>query len=185
MDLTEFFGEYKSYAVMVHVVSATLGVVVALGADILFTFYGRDRRLSAREIRRLDATSKIIWALLAIIILSGLAIFLSDPLTYAASAKFLAKMTIVAIITLNGYVLWRLVQPSLKNPGLLTSARARPVRRLAFACGAISLTSWLSAFSLALAKDTILTYSQLMSLYGVIILAAIIVALLVEYKTFR
>lgn len=185
MDLTEFFGEYKSYSLIVHIVSATLGVAVALWADILFSFYGRDKKLSAKEVRRLDRVSKIIWTLLAVIILSGLAIFLSDPLTYAASAKFLAKMSVVAVIAINGYVLARLVQPSLKYPDLLTSARSRSVRQIAFTCGAISLTSWLSAFSLALAKDITLTYVELMSLYGLVVLGAIMVALLVEWWTFR
>ncbi len=184
MELTEFFSEYKNYFLMVHIVSATLGVVVALGTDILFSFYSLDKKLTVKEVGRLDFISKTIWLLLTLIILSGLAIFLSDPLTYIASAKFLAKMSVVAVITINGYVLYRVVQPHLRHRGFLTGKSEQRVRQIAFVCGAISLTSWLSAFGLALAKNITLTYGELIGIYGVIVIGAIIVSLVIEHRTF-
>lgn len=181
----ELFIESKPFFTIIHIIAAIVGVVAALTSDALFSFYSHDKKLDRRELRRLNTLSTIVWVSLVVIIVSGIGIFLSDPATYAVSAKFLSKMSVVVILSINGYLLHRLVKPHLTHPGFLTSKKEHRARMIAFTCGAVSLVSWLYALTLAILKNLPHTYGEIMSLYLLILICAIIVALFVERRTCR
>jgi hypothetical protein len=181
----EIFAELKTHFTLGHVASVVIGMGAAMISDVLFNFYSKDKILSKQELKVLSAFSAIVWVGLGGIIITGLGIFLSNPEFYASSDKFLIKMTIVGILTLNGYVLARFVQPHLVHRAFLTSRKERTVRRLAFACGAISLVSWIGALVLGLLSGIPLAYLEGIGLYMVIILASILIAVTVEKKTFE
>jgi len=94
--------------------------------------------------------SKLVWVGLALISLSGLALYLSAPDLYASSSKFLVKMLVVAVISLNGGFLHFYIKPRLKIIDWQSKApnSGRKVRKLAFMAGAISFNSWLLALVL-------------------------------------
>ena len=180
MEITDFFRETKGLFILIHVVSVIIGMGAALISDIFFTLFSRDRLLEPRELKVLNTLSYIVWIGLALIIVSGLGIFLSDPLTYASSPKFLSKMSIVLILSLNGYILHRFIKPHLKLPAFLETTRRYRARTVAFACGAISLISWICAFVLALLKNVPWNYTQFMGLYVLILALAVPCAILLE-----
>ncbi len=179
-----FFVESKDIFTLLHVIAVVIGLGGALISDILFTFFSHDRILNNRELRTLNNLSGIVWVSLVIIILSGIGIFFSHPEMYAQSAKFLSKMSIVALISINGYVLHRLVKPHLSRRSFLTSVHEMYARRTAFTCGAISLVSWLSALVLGLMKRVPYSYLEIMSLYVFVVIVSIIVARSVEWRKF-
>lgn len=136
------------------------------------------------EIRTLAILSRIVWYGLFIIAVSGVAIFLSDPTKYLLSAKFLAKMTITAVLVLNGAVLGTLVSPHLMHRGFFASRREASVRAIAFACGAISVISWVSVLALGVLDTVRSSYGSLIAMYGVVLSIGIVFSLVFGHITF-
>lgn len=185
MEINELLLEIKPYSIALHAASAIVGMGTAIASDIMFSFYSRDRVFDAREQRVFETLSRIIWISLISIIITGAIIFFSDPVLYGSSTKFLVKMTVVFALTMNGIVLSRWIQPHIAQEGFLTSSTQRHARRFAFACGAISLTSWSAAFILGMLDSISFSYlTTLISYLGIVFLAAL-VALAVEYRSFE
>lgn len=180
MEPIEFFQTAKPYFVTFHIVGVFVGMGAALFADIIFSFFGRDSVLSPKELSGLDKLSKTVWFGLTLIIVSGVGIFLSDPEFYINSSKFLSKMTVVLVLTLNGFVLYKFVQPNLFKKDFLVSQEHRKKRQLAFACGAVSLISWVSALVLALRESLPFGFVGITSVYLLVLASGIALALLVE-----
>ncbi len=141
--------QYYPYFVGLHLVGVVLGFGGALISDILFFKFLKDLKITKNESSILHALSKVIWFGIGIIVLSGFFLFLSDIERYSISSKFLAKMAIVAIIIINGFVLNFIVTPKLTSIAF-GELKSSGIRRLAFASGAVSITSWVAAFILGL-----------------------------------
>ncbi len=187
-SVIEFFAQYKTISVILHVFFVISGMGAALVSDVLFNSYIKDGRIQKGENGTLGALSGIVWISLGFIVLSGLFLFLSDPLRYATSVKFLIKMTIVGVIIINGYVFHRLIHPSLQKINFVdTQVNHKYVRlrKLAFTCGAISALSWLIAFVLGMLEHVPFSYAEALVGYGVLILGGVFVAQLIEYKLTR
>ncbi len=184
MESVEFLVNAKPLITVVHVISVVFGMGAALMSDILFTFYGKDRKLSVTEVSTLRILSNVVWISLVVITLSGAGLFFSNVPKYLASVKFLVKMSIMIVLLLNGFVLHRHVSEQMALPHFLTSPHFAATRRLAFACGAISVISWIALCTLGVLDSVSVSYGVLMASYGAVILCGISVALLVERKTF-
>lgn len=180
MDIQEIFQFIKIPMTIAHVLSVVLGMGAALVSDALFSFYSKDRDLNSTEISTLSILSKIVFYGLILIALSGVGLFLSDIERYTHSTKFLAKMSILAILLINGYFLNKIVWPHLLNRNFFIADEERGVRKLAFACGAISVVSWLAICALGVLDSIKYDYSIVMLAYAGITIFAILVALVVE-----
>ena len=185
MEISEFFLELKPYSVALHAASAIVGMGTAIASDIMFSFYSRDKIFDEQEQRVFEKLSKTIWIALIAIIVTGCAIFLSDPVAYGSSIKFLVKMSIVFALIINGIVLSRWIQPHIARDGFLTSSTERIARRFAFACGAVSLTSWSLAFILGMLDTIPFSYLSALFIYAGIIGVAICSALFIEWRSFE
>lgn len=182
MELVGFFEEHKMIATIVHVVSVVFGMGSALVSDILFSFFSKDKKLNATEISTLSILADIVFYSLIVIALSGVALFLSDIEKYLASSKFLAKMTILAVLLVNGYVLNKYIWPHLLKKKFFTFKSERNIRRTAFVCGAISVISWVSVCVLGLMNAIPLNYILIMMLYLFVLALGTLTALLIEKK---
>lgn len=180
-----FLSEYKVIVTIIHILGVVIGMGAAFVSDFLFSFYSHNKKLSHSETYTLRVLSNIVWFGLIIITLSGIGLFLSDIEKYMASTKFLAKMSILVILVLNGYVLNRYISKSMIKRGFLSYHKYTGLRKLAFACGAISVISWLSILSLGVTSQIHLPYLVLIELYGTIVVGGIIIALIVERNTFE
>ncbi len=185
MEIIEFFSDIKIPMAVIHVISVVLGMGAALMSDVLFTFYGNDKKLSSMEIKTLKVLSNIVWIGLVIISMSGLGLFLSDIPKYIHSVKFLAKMSILAILLVNGYVLHKYIWKHIIARNFLVSKEKSHIRKFAFACGAISVLSWITICSLGVLDKVSISYGVLMAGYGVLIIGGVLVALLVESREFE
>lgn len=180
--MIEFSESVRVPATVVHVIAVVFGMGGALMSDLLFTFFSKDKKLNKTEVSTLTILRSVVsYGLLAIII-SGVFIFLSDMDRYMSSAKFLAKMSILAVLILNGVVLNKYIWPHILNRNFFTLKRERNIRRLAFASGAVSVTSWLAVCALGTLKKVPMLYGEIMCIYLVILLVAISVALFIEKR---
>lgn len=169
---------------MLHVLAVIVGMGAAIVSDVFFNIFIRDRKIQQRESQTLYILSKIIWAGLFFIVLTGLLIFLSDPARYN-TAKFLAKMTIVGVIALNGILFWKIVHPALEKLDFHDqNFRHKYVRmrKISFALGSISVISWLSAFILGSVRNIPVSYPEAMGIYLGLCVFGIIASQALEYK---
>ena len=184
MELVEFFQSIKTPMTVVHVISVVFGMGAAFMTDVLFTFYGKDKKLSLTEIKTLRVLSHIVWWGLIIIALSGLGIFLSDITKYTHSVKFIAKMSILGILILNGHILHTYIWHHVLKQQFLGPARS-PIRKIAFVCGAVSMISWVSVCTLGVLDTVSFSYNTIMIWYGVLLLFGSIIALFIEQSVFE
>lgn len=161
-----------------HILGLALGLGAATTADILFFRSLKDFRISHWEAEILHTLSQIIWVGLAILILSGTGLYLSNMEVLNQSSKFMAKVGVVAVILVNGAFLNLLVSPKLihisfgaiRGPATDTMSHWR---KIALALGAVSATSWYTAFTLGMLRSIPLSTLQILFIYLVLLCCAI------------
>lgn len=183
METIEFFQYIKTPATVLHVVSVVVGMGAALVSDVFFSFFSADKKLNKTEINVLNIISKIVHYGLMIIIFSGVLIFFSDPVKYIYSVKFLSKMTILAFLLINGFVLNKYIWPHLLERNFFVAKKQMSFRRMAFVCGAVSVVSWIGVCVLGVVDSIPFTYSFTMASFSATLLFGIVSALYVERKT--
>lgn len=151
----EFFIHAKPVFVLLHALAAAVGFGAVVVTDTLFFKFLKDFRISAKEKDVLDTVSRLIWAIIFILFVTGAALYLSAPLDYLAKSKFLVKLCVFAVVVINGCVLNMFISPYLVKLSfnedaheLIHNPRMRVLRRIAFASGAVSMISWFVVFIL-------------------------------------
>jgi hypothetical protein len=165
------FIDGKTFFVILHVLGAVIGMGAAVMTDLMYFTVVKDRIITKAELRFIELGSRMVWLGLFIIVLSGLVIFSSDPEAYLASSKFLAKMTIVGVLIINGLVFhFEHLVTCRANLGvhLPSQKEWRAKSILLYASGAISATSWF--FAVVLGSLDAVPYS-----YGIIMLSYLLV----------
>jgi hypothetical protein len=185
MEITSFFQEYKPIFTVLHVLSVVVGMGAALGSDILFNFFAKDKKLDKTEVMTISTLSRIVWIGLFGIIISGVAIFFSDVARYSESSKFLAKMSIVAVLTVNGFFLSQFLWSSVISKGFFVFKKYHHLRQLAFILGTISVVSWVFSCVLGVLDRVGFSYSEIMSVYGLILVCGFVTSLFIEKKEFN
>jgi hypothetical protein len=141
-----------------HLTIHLLGVVLGLGAttvvDIMFIHFIQNLKIARRESVIMHLLSQMIILGLILIMLSGVAIFLTDIDGYLDSPRFMMKMTAVLVAAVNGLALNLYVTPKMEKISLLEEQRGQheKLKSVSFALGGISIVSWYSAFFLAMIK---------------------------------
>lgn len=185
MPYAEFFTSIKTFSTVLHVLAAVCAMGAAFSADILFHFFAADRKLSPHEARVLSILSRVVWYGLLAVIVTGTALFLSDPARYLASTKFLVKMTIMAILVINGAMLDRYVRVHLLSERFFTARREAFARKIAFVCGTVSAVSWVSILALGVIDGVNSSYASVLGLYAGILGTLIIASLIFERFAFE
>ena len=168
---------------IIHLFGVAIGAGGAFVSDIMFFSSVRDRVISKAEMRFLKLTSKMVWTGLAILFFSGAGLFLLDMNRYLNSDKFLAKMSIVCIIVLNGAIFHASHIPRLsrhQEQHYPSSDEFMRKRSFMLVSGAVSVCSWSSALILGALRGPPYSYAQIMSVYGLLLLGAAAGALLLR-----
>ncbi|MBI4117570.1 MAG: vitamin K epoxide reductase family protein [Parcubacteria group bacterium] len=178
---------YEFLFVLMHLIAVGLGVGGATIGDILFFKFLKDFRISRFEADVLRTLSQIIWTALGIFFISGAAIYLTDMAKYNESSKFLVKMFIVLVITINGFFLNLVIAPKLMKISFHKKHdhKARELakyRKLAFSLGAISLTSWYTALILGSMHQIPFDVETGILAYLLILLMAVSISQILEHR---
>ena len=169
--------------IITHLFGVALGVGGAFVSDLMFFKSVRDQKISGTEIEFLKLGSIAVWAGLALLVVSGTGLFLLDTEQYIASSKFLAKMTIVAVIIINGIVFHTIHIPRIMrhmDHHFPSSDEFMRKRSFLIMSGAVSATSWPCALILGALRDVSYSYTTIMIIYITLLLTATVSALILK-----
>ncbi len=184
-ELFALIGSQRLFWVIVHNIGFVLGLGGATITDVLFFRFLRDHVITEQEKATMDMLSAVIWIGLAILVASGIMLYLPDQARLDVSAKFLLKLVVVSVITINGFLLNLLVAPRMRMFSFQNIVPARRFRRLAFALGAISITSWYTAFILGSLRRIALPLREGIALYVVVVATIVLISQVYERVVVR
>ena len=175
------FVELKTIFVIFHLVGVVLGMGAALMTDIMFIKGAKNKILNAEEISFISLGSRTVWVGLFLIIFSGVTLFSLNPDGYLNSSKFLTKMLVAAVLTINGAIFHFKHLPFLRaqvDKDLTISGEFRKKSIGLFISGAVSSTSWFAALILGMLRKVPYEFKIIASVYFLILLGAILAAFL-------
>jgi len=167
----------KTIYTIIHIFGVALGAGGSFMADVLFVSATKDKVLDKSELSILKIGSAVTWAGLFILIISGALLFSIDPAAYISSDKFILKMIIVLIITINGLVFHLVHTPrlmKLKGKRLNTSEYFKKYSKSMYYSGAISIVSWVSALILGALRMIPVSVALGLLIYISLVIIAII-----------
>lgn len=178
----------KLIFLILHLFGVALGAGAAFLSDWIFLQSIKDNTLSHDEHAILSASGKMTWIGLGLLYLSGIGLTLTDPMYYLTSEKFLMKMGIVVIITLNGLVLHRRHLPFLGKHIDRLIKESREIHRhrgwLIFS-GAVSIVSWSATIVLGALRSLPIALSTAVVVYILLIAFAWVVGMTASTRIFR
>lgn len=172
----------RQLLVIIHLFGLALGAGAAFVSD--FTFVGalKDRTFTRHELNTLELLSKIVWLGLGVLILSGFFIFLGSTDALLDSSKFLAKMTVVAIIAINGLLFKFVHMPKLNRlVDQDVSKLDNPRLKGMFISGGLSGVSWATALILGVLRGVEYSYWQIIGVYGLVAVGAMCGGLMLNW----
>lgn len=178
--------EYSGLILILHILGAAVGLGSATISDVLFFKFLRDSKISELEAEVLGTLSQVIWLCLAILVITGIGLYLPDSARLNESPKFLVKMFIVAIIIVNGAFLNLWITPRLVKISFAGGFHAHEegklhyARRSAFALGAISIISWYSAFILGSLHESPAGFLAILGAYLLLLAVGITASQIME-----
>lgn len=170
--------------VILHIIGTVIGAGAATVTDYLVFKFAKDTKIDKDEFQILHTISSLIWTGLFILIVTGLGFVVLHMVDFGTVRnsysldKIWAKITIVIILTLNGFYIHYRVLPTLKKRLGKTLATPSFIKKsfFIFSPGAISGVSWYSALVLGGWRGLDASYAEIMSGYIAILAAAIIVS---------
>ena len=167
----------KTILLIGHVIGVALGVGGASVSDVLFVTSIADRRIDRSELKLLRIASKVVVFGLVLLAVTGVGFIVTgSPL----SPRFWAKMTIVLIASINGYVMHRFMFPLFERCQRervnLLSAEITQHAPFVVTAGALSAFSWYAALILGMWRTLQLSYLGIMGAYFMLLFGTIIVA---------
>ncbi|HLC49602.1 MAG TPA: hypothetical protein VJI96_04445 [Candidatus Andersenbacteria bacterium] len=170
--------------VILHVIGTVIGAGAATVTDYLVFKFAKDAKIDKDEFQILHTISDLIWAGLFILLATGFGFILLHLADFGSVRdsynvdKIWAKITIVIILTLNGFFIHYYVLPTLKKRlgKSLVSPSILKKSFLLFSPGAISAVSWYTALILGAWRGLDASYGEIMSAYVAILAIAIIVS---------
>lgn len=160
-----------------HIVGVAVGAGGATMSDVLFVTSLRDNRIDHSELRLLKMASQIVVMGLVLLTITGVGFLLTGSLT---SPRFWAKMTIVSIASINGFVMHRKLFPVFercaKEGIAVGSADFIKHAPLLIVAGPVSAISWYAAIVLGIWRTAPFTYLQFMTIYGLLLALTIAVS---------
>ena len=161
---------------IVHLTGLALGAGAASTLDVILLLAVRTRRVSPDLIALLHAASRVVIAAMLLLLVSGLA-FLTEGV--APTAKFWAKMVVVAVICTNRVIVHRQLFPRVAAAAhtgdgeLILCLRDQ---RFAATAAAVSAVSWYSALVLGAMRGPTLSFAGVLALYLGVLGVAVAVA---------
>ncbi|MCC5912734.1 MAG: hypothetical protein JJU46_00035 [Balneolaceae bacterium] len=165
------------YMLTLHLLGLVLGLGGAVILDVMIFHFLNNFKISSREAVIMHLISQMIILGLIFLIVSGVALTLTDPDTFLENPRFLMKMTSVGVVTLNGILLNLFVVPKMEQISFLEGEKEENSGLIsaAFIAGSVSMVSWFTVFVLAMINP-LETFSYLQLLSAYLILLAVTIA---------
>ena len=182
----------RTIFLLAHVAALAVGMGGALLLDGYLVGYLYRRAVTEHVAELATLGGRAIAAALALLWLSGFGFLLQYALENPerlANPKLWAKVSIVAILTANGYLIHRIilarVQTCIGKPLLagLSLATAQPILML----GTISAVSWLTAFVLGMVRElnNVVAAPKILTVYVALLVAANMIAAAIHQRASR
>ena len=175
----------KTVYTILHVFGAVLGAGGAYLSDAMFFASIKDEIISKVELRFLKIGSAFVWIGLALLFISGLLLFSTNPAGYLESSKFMIKMFIVFVIFINGLVFHFTHLPRLHRHAdhhLPSSDEFTRKAKLLIASGVVSVTSWTFALILGSLRMIPIDFTTALIGYLVFEIFAVAIALAISKR---
>jgi hypothetical protein len=174
--------DWKTLALQVHLGSAVLAIIfVAITHTYVHRAFWHPERAPLSS-RVLHGLSVAIWLGLLLMSISGAFVFAEKLDELVRSEKFLAKMTIVLVLIVNGIFLNLVITPRVlalsRTDWFYRNFRFRKVMRLAVPSVVTSLVSWCGALLLGASQYQDWAYFQIIGAYLVFIVLGILAGFL-------
>jgi len=178
--------EYKKLLLILHLFGMALGVGAATITDVFFFKFLKHYRITEPEADIMKTLSHVIWFALGLLVVSGLGLYLPEMEILNDSSKFLVKMIGVGVLIVNGFLLNVFIQPrlvhiSFNEPHPHHPGELHTLRKLSFALGAISITSWYFVFVLGGLRKITVDFSHLFLGYVALLAVAVIGSQIFEH----
>lgn len=162
---------------ILHLIGVVFGAGSALVSDALFFGIIRDRRIEKNELNVLRTTGHLVWAGIAITLVSGFVMLLMSNFAYLYDAAFQVKMIIVGIIIINGIVLHKIHMPFLSKLSTVKNFETDINHnfdhwksfKLMFISGSVSAISWISVIVLGSMRTLDMSFGLIILSYVVIL----------------
>lgn len=169
---------FRLSIVYLHLIACCVAIGLVLTSDIaMVTQLIKGNTVEKQEAAHLDSLKKTVSLALVALWVTGIAVVWLDVSVkgfayYFSNPKMQAKLTIVALLTLNGFVLHSAVMPAMKKAGSLLQMPFNQ-RMLAIFAGAVSAVSWFYAAMLGVGRPLAWKYSlvQLLAAYPALIVS--------------
>lgn len=173
---TSFLAENQIFLLTAHVLFMAIGLGGATVSDILFFKFLKDYRISEKEVEVLHVLKDVIMFAIVIIVISGVLLYLPEADRFNDSPAFLVKSIMGAVVVINGIALHVFIAPHLIHLNLRQGGKMSPAwHKLAFALGAISVTSWYGTFLLAMTKSVLpFDFIELFGIYLAVLSLALV-----------
>jgi hypothetical protein len=173
------FLDIKTLFTIGHLFGVALGAGGAFMSDLMYMRATKDKVINQTELTFLKLGSTMVWIGLGLLILSGALLYSLDPVGYLASSKFITKMIIVVIITINGVIFHFIHTPVLGRTVGKEMHTSNEFQKRSFAIymsGAISMVSWSAAIVLGALRGIPYSITEALLAYGVVVAIAMAVA---------
>jgi|AntRauTorckE6833_2_1112554.scaffolds.fasta_scaffold14871_2 hypothetical protein len=177
----------KTIYTIAHIFGAIFGAGGAYLSDAMFFSSVRDKVISKKELHFMKIGSSFVWMGLAILLISGALLFLTDPAGYMDSSKFLIKMLIVLVILINGIYFHAGHLPMLHRHAdshYPSSNEFTKKKKFLIISGVISMTSWTFAIILGGLRMIPVDFTTALIIYVVFEIIAISIALVISRRLF-
>lgn len=165
---------------ILHLIGVAMGVGGAITTDATFLRSIWDRQITAGQLKLIEVISKVVISGLVLLVLSGISLLALNPHYLSlsdGSSLFWVKMTIVAILSVNGYVFHKKILPMLRRHAdkNLDSPETRSKLWLLALTGGLSGISWFTVLVLGVLMQAIdFPYLFILNLYLLLVLGAVI-----------
>lgn len=172
---------FRLSIVYLHLIACCVAIGLVLTSDIaMVKQLIKGDTAEKQETEQLNSLKRTVTLALVALWVTGIAIVWLDVsvkgfAAYFSNPKMQAKLTIVALLTLNGFVLHSAVMPAMEKAGSLLQM-AFNQRMLAIFAGAVSAVSWFYAAMLGVGRPLAWKYSivQLLAAYPALIVTGFI-----------
>lgn len=176
--------DWRVILVTIHIIGVALGVGGATVSDLLFFKSAKDGKIENYEFGFMKAASKIVWAGFAVLVFSGIALFVLARLKLLGprvmyNPGIWAHIIAAAVILFNGLAMHWKVFPAFESSLGISFGRAEQIlknRKIIFTTGAVSIVSWYFALILGATRGFGLPLSWILAFYAFAVIGAVAVA---------